>query len=91
MWAILCARALWGFKPLRIPLAALSGMIILSTMTTGWHYFSDVLAGVLLAAVSIYFADLLTPYFDPFRLEPLEVECAARRILSEVPTVPEDV
>ncbi len=53
VWAILCARALWAFRPLRIPVAVLSGMIILSTMTTGWHYFSDVLAGIAIACLSI--------------------------------------
>jgi membrane-associated phospholipid phosphatase len=53
MWAILCVQALWVFRPLRIPVAILSGLIILSTMTTGWHYFSDVLGGILLAAVAI--------------------------------------
>jgi membrane-associated phospholipid phosphatase len=53
IWAILCARALWGFRYLRIPISILSGMIILSTMTTGWHYFSDVVAGAVVATLSI--------------------------------------
>ena len=53
IWAILCARALWGFRRLRIPVATLAGMIVLSTMTTGWHYFTDVLAGLVIAAFSI--------------------------------------
>ncbi|HLY40816.1 MAG TPA: phosphatase PAP2 family protein [Terracidiphilus sp.] len=53
VWAILCAQALWGLRPLRIPIAALSGLIVLSTLTTGWHYFCDVLAGIAIAAVSI--------------------------------------
>ena len=56
IWAVLCARALWGFQRLRIPLALLSGMIVISTMTTGWHYFSDVLAGLIIAFVSILIA-----------------------------------
>jgi membrane-associated phospholipid phosphatase len=49
LWAILCAAALWGFRWLRIPVAALSGLIIISTLTTGWHYLVDVLAGLVLA------------------------------------------
>lgn len=53
IWAILCARALWGFRFLRFPVILLSGMIILSTLTTGWHYFADVLAGAIVAALSI--------------------------------------
>jgi membrane-associated phospholipid phosphatase len=60
IWAILCAAALWGFRPLRIPIALLSGMIILSTMTTGWHYFTDVLAGLIVAGLSLGFARFCT-------------------------------
>ena len=63
IWAILCAAALWGFRWLRIPVAVLAGMIILSTMTTGWHYFSDVLAGAVLAGVSVFLAKTCT-HFD---------------------------
>jgi hypothetical protein len=58
VWAVLCAAALWGFRPIRIPIALLSGMIILSTLTTGWHYFSDVLGGVAIAAVSMVIAKI---------------------------------
>jgi membrane-associated phospholipid phosphatase len=54
IWAILCTVALSGFKPLRVPVCILSGLIILSTMTTGWHYFSDVLAGAAIAAVAAW-------------------------------------
>ena len=60
IWAILCAAAMWGFRPLRIPVTLLSGMIIVSTVTTGWHYFSDVLAGVVIAILSLAFAKACT-------------------------------
>jgi PAP2 superfamily len=53
IWAILCVQALWGFRWLRIPAALFSGAIILSTVTTGEHYFCDVLAGAVLAAMAI--------------------------------------
>jgi membrane-associated phospholipid phosphatase len=56
VWAILCAAALWGFRPLRIPVAVLTVLIILSTMTTGWHYFCDVLAGLVIAVISLAIA-----------------------------------
>jgi membrane-associated phospholipid phosphatase len=56
MWAILCVQALWVFRPLRVPAAVLSALIIFSTMSTGWHYFSDVLGGIALAAVAIFAA-----------------------------------
>jgi membrane-associated phospholipid phosphatase len=59
-WAILCAQTLWYFKPLRIPSAILCGLIVLSTMTTGWHYFSDVLGGALTAALAIFAAQRLS-------------------------------
>jgi membrane-associated phospholipid phosphatase len=65
IWAVLCAAALWGFRPLRIPVALLSGMIILSTMTTGWHYFSDVLAGLIIAGLSLAFARLCSRRLNP--------------------------
>jgi len=53
VWAILCVQALWGFRWLRFPVSLLAGMIVLSTMSTGVHYFCDVLAGILVAAISV--------------------------------------
>jgi hypothetical protein len=53
IWAIFCAAALWGFRFLRIPVALLSGMIVVSTVTTGWHYVSDVAAGIAVAFISL--------------------------------------
>jgi PAP2 superfamily len=58
VWAILCATALWGFRPVRFPVALLSVMIVASTLTTGWHYFSDVLGGIAVAALSMAIARL---------------------------------
>jgi membrane-associated phospholipid phosphatase len=60
IWAIFCAATLWTYKPLRIPITLLCGLIILSTMTTGWHYFSDVIAGTAVAILSIKVSLLLT-------------------------------
>jgi membrane-associated phospholipid phosphatase len=59
IWAILFAQALWGFRYLRIPVALLAGLIIMSTLTTGWHYFVDVLAGILLASFAVLTAKML--------------------------------
>lgn len=53
VWAILCAQALWGFRLLRIPVSILSAIIVASTLATGNHYFCDVLAGIVVAAVAI--------------------------------------
>jgi hypothetical protein len=56
IWAILCVAALWGFRLLRIPVSLLAGMIILSTVTTGWHYCVDVLGGIVVAGLSLAIA-----------------------------------
>ncbi len=61
IWAILATAALWGFRWLRVPISALAGMIITSTMSTGWHYFSDVLGGMAVAALSILLAKVCRP------------------------------
>jgi len=66
-WAIFFAAALWGFRWLRIPVALVSGMVILSTMTTGWHYFVDVLGGIALAVISIVLAKRLTQRMETIR------------------------
>ena len=65
IWTILCANALWCFKFLRIPLAVLSTFIILSTMTAGWHYFVDVLAGLVLAVAIVLLSQALCRWHTP--------------------------
>jgi hypothetical protein len=50
--AIMAAFALWPLRYVRWPAAVLAVLISLSTLTTGWHYVADVLAGVVLAASS---------------------------------------
>jgi membrane-associated phospholipid phosphatase len=67
-WAIFFAAALWGFRWLRIPVVLVSAMVILSTMTTGWHYFVDVLGGVVLAVISIFLAKRITAGMDTRRV-----------------------
>lgn len=59
VWAVLAASAFWGWRWLRVPVALFSGMIVLSTLTTGWHYLTDVLAGLALAALVLYLAEKL--------------------------------
>ncbi|MCA9054128.1 MAG: phosphatase PAP2 family protein [Planctomycetaceae bacterium] len=52
-WAILLA---WGSRRQRwlcVPVAILNGAVILSTLTTGWHYFTDVLGGIAAAGLAI--------------------------------------
>lgn len=58
IWALLSAVALWPFPVLRAPAVILAALIIASTVTTGWHYSVDVLAGLILATVSVICADV---------------------------------
>lgn len=53
IWAIFCTAAFWGYRYLRIPLCVLSALIIASTLTTGWHYGVDVIAGMIVAVFSL--------------------------------------
>jgi membrane-associated phospholipid phosphatase len=55
-WAVTSAHALWPFRPLRYPAILLAALILISTMTTGWHYGVDVIAGFLLAAAATVIA-----------------------------------
>lgn len=60
IWSVLCAYPLWGMRWLRIPVTVLSGLILFSTVSTGWHYCSDVAAGVGIAALSIVLSNWLS-------------------------------
>jgi membrane-associated phospholipid phosphatase len=53
IWAVLSAYSLWSIRILRIPACVLSVLVVASTITTGWHYFVDVVAGILVAALSL--------------------------------------
>jgi membrane-associated phospholipid phosphatase len=55
-WAAVAAYALQPFRLLRYPAILVAALITVSTMTTGWHYGVDVLAGLLLAAISTFIA-----------------------------------
>lgn len=50
--SMLCAVALSSLRRLRIPVWCLAILICMSTMALGWHYASDVLAGLAVAAIS---------------------------------------
>ncbi len=51
--AVLCAYAAWPLRILKIPLLALNLLIILSSPVEGGHYFIDIIAGIILAALTI--------------------------------------
>jgi membrane-associated phospholipid phosphatase len=57
IWAVLCGYAFSGFRrSVRIPVYVLAALMLLSTVTTGWHYVIDVLAGLMVAGVSLVIA-----------------------------------
>lgn len=58
--AVISCVALWSIKPLRIPAAFLATCVVLSTLTSGWHYLVDVIGGLLLAILSIAVARVFT-------------------------------
>jgi membrane-associated phospholipid phosphatase len=58
--AVVSCVALWSIKPLRIPAVFLASCVVLSTLTTGWHYLVDVIGGLLLAILSIAVARVFT-------------------------------
>ena len=58
-WAVVSAHALYPFRFLRYPAILLAALITVSTMTTGWHYGVDVLAGLLMAALCTYVANMI--------------------------------
>jgi membrane-associated phospholipid phosphatase len=51
--AVLCAYAARPLRILKIPLLALNLLIILSSPAMGGHYFIDIIAGTILAALTI--------------------------------------
>jgi membrane-associated phospholipid phosphatase len=51
--AVLCAYAARPLRNLKYPLLALNLLIILSSPAMGGHYFIDIIAGVILAALTI--------------------------------------
>ena len=58
-WAVIAAHALYGFRLLRYPAILAAALITLSTVTTGWHYGVDVIAGLLMAVICTLAADAL--------------------------------
>jgi membrane-associated phospholipid phosphatase len=51
--AVLCACAAWPLRLFKFPLLALNLLIILSSPAMGGHYFVDIIAGFILAALTI--------------------------------------
>ena len=56
-WAVVSAHALQPFRLLRYPAILVAGLITVSTMSTGWHYGVDVIAGLVLAGICTLIAN----------------------------------
>lgn len=65
--AILSAAALGSIRRLRIPAWGLATLICISTITTGWHYAIDVLAGIVLSIATLWLAKHIEPDPGPTR------------------------
>lgn len=65
-WALVSAYALFPFRSLRYPAMLCAALIAISTMTTGWHYGVDVIAGVMMMAVCTSIANSVI--YGQFRL-----------------------
>jgi len=62
IWAMLLAIACFRVRLVRGLAAALNAAVVLSTLTTGWHYLSDVLAGAMVCiAVCLLVRDASEP------------------------------
>ncbi len=73
--AVLAAAALWRFRGGRPYVAAITLLICAATVTTGWHYATDILGGIAVAAISRYIA-----------LRILRDEVSSRRQMADVLT-----
>jgi membrane-associated phospholipid phosphatase len=51
--AVITAWALWRTRWLALPALALNGLVIISTVPVGGHYFVDVLAGMAIAGAAL--------------------------------------
>jgi hypothetical protein len=67
-WAIVSAQALFPFRYLRYPAIIVAGLITISTVTTGWHYGVDVMAGILMVIVCTILSNaVITGMYWPSR------------------------
>jgi PAP2 superfamily len=70
-WAVISAHALARVRFLRYPAIIVAALITVSTMTTGWHYGVDVIAGLLMAVVCTVLANAVV--YGRFQLRRIEI------------------
>lgn len=64
IWALIGAYAFKDKKYLYIPALFWAILIMVSTLTTGWHYLADVLAGTLLMVLALAFVKVIYNYMS---------------------------
>ncbi len=64
-WAILLAFSVRHRRRLFVPMAALNAVVVAATLTTGWHYVTDVIGGIILAVLVILLSRCLQPWLYP--------------------------
>jgi hypothetical protein len=69
IWALLSARALWSLRYLRIVATGVACAVVISTVTTGWHYVADVIAGALVTVASLAVAQWIVHPEEPEKWE----------------------
>ncbi len=69
IWAVLLIAAFRGRK-LFWPVAILNSLVLLSCVTTGMHYFVDVLGGLIVTVIAIIATQPLVAGLAPLRKEP---------------------
>ncbi|HEY6448229.1 MAG TPA: phosphatase PAP2 family protein, partial [Acidobacteriaceae bacterium] len=75
--ALLSAIALSSMRRLRVAAWVIAALIIISTLTTGWHYLTDVLGGIVLTAISVAVVRVVLPA----RVEAAAREAAAASVV----------
>ena len=87
VWAIIMVYAVRHQKWLFYPLIVFNSLIILSTLTLGWHFLADVLAAIVLASFSIGFSECFCKVRDPKLLPVINVLNVRRVLLPFLPKI----
>ncbi|HNQ21699.1 MAG TPA: phosphatase PAP2 family protein [Phycisphaerae bacterium] len=69
-WALLLALAVRHRRVLFTCSLVLNVAVVISTLTTGWHYFADVLGGLVVTAVVVLITTALSGWLYPTRAVP---------------------
>jgi len=83
-WALLVA---WGFRHhrwLNLPMLVLNLTVVVSTVTTGWHYGSDVFGGILVTVFAVLLTHWLRPHLQDGQSNSLK-SCHVESVITAKP------